>query len=197
MKNYIVIVSCYGLFHESRSQKELDGLDSYVRDLSKYINALDEKPYAIVLCGGRTAPEVSAQSEAESMLEYILEKELLPDQHLLVETTSHSTPENLVFGLASVRLILDHSATILCICDTPRFEKVSVESNILFGDYFDIEVKAFDRMDSNEKSKREYQTFVALPEELKAKKFEFLKEYIQEVVIDSSFSGGAETDITE
>ena len=187
MSNAIVIVSCYGLIDESRSQEEMIGLENYIKELSLYIEKLETKPKAVVFSGGRTAPEVSGESEAESMLRYVIENELLTDQHLLAETTAHNAYEQLVFGLAHVRKLIDDNTSILCICDTPRFEKTSIMANILFGDYFDIEVQAFDRKDIHTNSTREYQLFTDLPESIKKDEFVYLKEYINHVILSQTF----------
>lgn len=187
MDNQIVVVSCYGLMHEGRTKKEIEGYDAYIRSFSEYLSGLKNKPKAIIFAGGRTNPELSAESESESVLRYVLDNELLPDQHLLVETTSHTSYEQIVFGVAHVRKLISEESSLLFICDTPRLEKMSVEASVLLGDYFDIDVQAFDRPDAHPHSDRDIQIYQSLPDDLKSKQFEFLKEYIQEMMLAASF----------
>lgn len=188
MKNYIVLLSCYGLVDESRSEAELRGIHSYLESTSNYLKSLDTTPKAVVFCGGRTNTSVGFDSEAESMVRYSIDKGFFGDLPLLVETTSHTAYEGLAFGLAHIRNLLDSSTVVLCICDSHRFEKISIEANLLFGDYFDVEVQAFDREDIHPNSTREFQLFSSLPSDIKSPEFEHLKSYLESMIATLNYS---------
>ncbi|GAB4146449.1 MAG: hypothetical protein OHK0017_06940 [Patescibacteria group bacterium] len=180
--NTYAIVCCYGLFDESfRTKEEMQGLVQYNQAVIETIIKLRQESglKAAVITGGYTQEGKPSESITNSI--YIrdeLARKEINDFPLYIETISHTTTENLVFGYT---LIKDFNPEkIIIISDNHRKTKVQVEAKILFKSLgIELEFIALDRMDVHPASNYELQTHQHLPEEISSPYFQKLKALLE------------------
>lgn len=185
-KTRFFIVSGYGVVDLFlRSDDEMLGLQNYYGGLwhlmLEKLNSQSDLIH-VIFTGVFTNPNC-VTSEAESARQYFLEMFSegidLSRIRFSVEEESTSTTENLVYGF----LIAQKSQKLpiknfTIVCDNSRRGKVRILAWNLFSKKVEVEVQAYERIDTNLKSNYLLQTLSGILEILFSKRYHKLKSLL-------------------